>query len=1102
MTGPITISGEISDANALPLPGVTVTLAGTSDSVQTDSNGMYSFSGLVAGSYSVRPTFGGCSFVPDVVNLNNLSTSTTQNFNGSGPSCGGASSVNSGATSGPFTISGKVTDTSGIAVVGAEITLGGNAQAVRFSDFTGGYDFNVSPGSYSLTSSGACSVAPSNVSINNVSASVTQNFVATTTGCVTMSLVNVVATGQFMRLSQGGAVLGRTGVTLQNLATPAAAVASLQAIATELPGVSLRSLTIDGLPAVERQASLNYGASLMPEMPGNHGAPSGGTMTSLTTAIAVGSTVARFNTNLPGNASANTISIFFRAGRDFTPNELPTLHGPLPPIIPAAAPVPPATPPHLALPLIPATTTSTVGEIAVAASDSTNSVVYASNGSANGLLVGQVMYSTNLGATTQVATLAPTPSVNLLTAVGDPSLAVGAPQSTTTPVQSFYFTELFGSVSPVTNDWLDLKVVSFQNLDGTGSNFKQLADKFPLDCSVASNDCYVADQPQLAADRKTRSGMGDQLYLAWRGFATMTAFSGIGLNCSPDGGNSWIHLDESTLMGLHDFPRISVGPDGFVYVLSEVAGTATGTYNLSVQKFSNCMSGFHPQFSTVIAENIGQTPATAPISGLDRQPSGQYMIAPDDTSAGNRLFVTYVADDGNGNDAIDVAESTDGGMTWTLGATPVNSNPVGARFFPWACVSQGIAYVTWYDRRDSPTQQPDLTAYYFGSMLDQTDAGIPTIRSDFSVSGPPQFDDPECLSGFLPDQYINGAGSVRNVLEETECKDLPLRQVNAGVCTEGGAPVGGITTPPGSFELCDFREANNCSVLGEACATGGGGPKYGDYNAAACAHGQLFAAWTSATPPQGVVCGQSGAACTASPNSCCNGVPCIMGACRPAALEMALDDGGTCVANNAPCREAASEVNNCCSLNCLGGVCEPGVTVYTSSNIVSTESQCATMTLPPSTPPLSFTGAFSVDTGLAPYSAIGATYGESQPACPNQLVVDVNLSPSLAGENFFVSGSWSNTLSVPSSNCTALSATTIVFGRPAVGPFQIWDEVSSQSELQGSLCNATTTHTNPADEGSGGTFVPAGMFAELRIAVEATQNGQKVDAQIIGSIVP
>lgn len=83
--GSITISGTVVDPNGFPMPGVTITLAGSADNVElTNGSGSYSFSGLADGSYSVRPTpSASCGFTPDVVNLNNLKTSVTQNFTGS-----------------------------------------------------------------------------------------------------------------------------------------------------------------------------------------------------------------------------------------------------------------------------------------------------------------------------------------------------------------------------------------------------------------------------------------------------------------------------------------------------------------------------------------------------------------------------------------------------------------------------------------------------------------------------------------------------------------------------------------------------------------------------------------------------------------------------------------------------------------------------------------------------------------------------------------------------------------------------------------------------------------------------------------------------------
>lgn len=85
----LTLSGKVKTASGVGIPGVTVTLAGSGQGTRiTDSTGNYSFSGLAAGSYSLRPTQNACSLTPDVVNLNNLTSSKTQNFVGSGSGCG------------------------------------------------------------------------------------------------------------------------------------------------------------------------------------------------------------------------------------------------------------------------------------------------------------------------------------------------------------------------------------------------------------------------------------------------------------------------------------------------------------------------------------------------------------------------------------------------------------------------------------------------------------------------------------------------------------------------------------------------------------------------------------------------------------------------------------------------------------------------------------------------------------------------------------------------------------------------------------------------------------------------------------------------------
>ena len=61
-----------------------------------------------------------------------------------------------------ITISGTVSDTSGLTLGDITVTLTGSAQATTTTDFSGNYSFSVTPGSYTVTPSGLCGAfAPS-----------------------------------------------------------------------------------------------------------------------------------------------------------------------------------------------------------------------------------------------------------------------------------------------------------------------------------------------------------------------------------------------------------------------------------------------------------------------------------------------------------------------------------------------------------------------------------------------------------------------------------------------------------------------------------------------------------------------------------------------------------------------------------------------------------------------------------------------------------------------------------------------------------------------------------------------------------------------------
>jgi Carboxypeptidase regulatory-like domain len=188
--GLLTISGVVADSQS-PQAGITITLSGSSQAqVVTDFSGSYSFS-VKPGSYSLtargtanffEPPFQSCLVItPDVVNLNNLTASTTVNFLGSGnnviTNCAPAEVM--GSTSGSLTVSGKVTSV-GAPVPGVLVSLAGGAQGTRVTDETGAYSFAVNPGSYSLRLSGPCSsFTPGNTNLNNIKSSQTANFQGT-----------------------------------------------------------------------------------------------------------------------------------------------------------------------------------------------------------------------------------------------------------------------------------------------------------------------------------------------------------------------------------------------------------------------------------------------------------------------------------------------------------------------------------------------------------------------------------------------------------------------------------------------------------------------------------------------------------------------------------------------------------------------------------------------------------------------------------------------------------------------------------------------------------------------------------------------------------
>lgn len=346
---------------------------------------------------------------------------------------------------------------------------------------------------------------------------------------------------------------------------------------------------------------------------------------------------------------------------------------------------------------------------------------------------------------------------------------------------------------------------------------------FSARCPTAGSIC-LPDQPHIGADSVNASPGGqDQLYAVWRNFTptpciacpptcnslvTSPAWQTSMLSCSQNAGLTWTN-PAFALPG--DHPRVSVGSDGKVYVVTLDGNT------VKLLRFSSCSRGLVPDpgFPVDVADGLD---IACPLPGIDRcdTPLSSQTAAPDPANAAH-LFVTYSRRVGAGNLVV-AKESLDAGRTFG-GELLLSGSNNAPRFMPWSCSTLGSVFAGWYDRSAASVAANDLTDYFVGS---------PVFPAPLNLTTAP---DPQCASGWPV--------RPRQTSDAESCSTQPQL---AGRCQNGALT--GSNTP------CDFSDGGCPS--GESCTTGGGQPKYGDYNGFACANNSVIAAWTSATAPPGL----------------------------------------------------------------------------------------------------------------------------------------------------------------------------------------------------------------------------------------------------------
>jgi hypothetical protein len=366
------------------------------------------------------------------------------------------------------------------------------------------------------------------------------------------------------------------------------------------------------------------------------------------------------------------------------------------------------------------------------------------------------------------------------------------------------------------------------------------------------------DQEHIAADRVNTTGTGDQVYSAWRHLD-----GNWGIVCSVDGGTTW---STNGFFTGGDFPRVTAGQDGNVYVVYRSGG------NIMLRRFNSCAANQNPMVAAAQVTVVGGiTDVACPTPGLDRCNLRNTLSSPiaavDDTNA-NHVYVAYAINTNPGgggfpscanqqtcNENVIVQDSPDLGVTWNAGdptrTVRINANVTGRRFMPWVCALGGTAHVAWYDRRNASAggttvSNNSLTDLFRASAF--LDGGGNLVAGPELQVNDSNTADAQCEAGAATGSTQSWPSAVDQPSDSESCSVQP--QIG-GICCEPGEIDGNSRclspSAASSRQPCDFNQT--ACPGSEQCAAQRGSPKYGDYNGVACGTGRFDIAWASATAP-------------------------------------------------------------------------------------------------------------------------------------------------------------------------------------------------------------------------------------------------------------
>jgi len=159
------------------------------------------------------------------------------------------------------------------------------------------------------------------------------------------------------------------------------------------------------------------------------------------------------------------------------------------------------------------------------------------------------------------------------------------------------------------------------------------------------------DQEHIAADPRVVPGGNDQVYVVYRNLSGPDMQRSL-MTCSADSGKTW-SAPAQVGAADGDFPRITVGPDGIVYVVNR----STSTNAITISRYLSCsidpnLTGL-PRMPKIV-DSVVDSPV-CPIPGLDRCNAGNtmssWMVAVDGTNA-NHVYLAFSKNSRPGNEDI------------------------------------------------------------------------------------------------------------------------------------------------------------------------------------------------------------------------------------------------------------------------------------------------------------------------------------------------------------------------------------------------------------------------------------------------------------------